>query len=1007
MFRGLFDDVNIWDHQRRAIDFVINAFNEERAKTCLVRMPTGTGKTGVIACLSVLCANDEVNTIILTPWTYLRKQTLNAIRQNFWNAIGYDRPRCIIHELTPATARRIIETKRPKVAICTFSTLTSIRRTDSSLYIDISNYFQLAIVDECHYEPSVEWGKSVKRLRISTLLLTATPYRNDEKLFNIQDTAKCVHHYTHHDAERDGIIRRVAAIDNVIHDGATVTEMANTFAQNWPATRAGLPSRDAKAIICCKSKEDIKTTVDILNSRGIAAIGIHERFPQTGGTNFFKHIPRSSNAEVWVHQHKLTEGIDDHRFCCLALFFKIQNDRKLIQQIGRILRKSSEDRAGSESIILAPPSHDISETLRNYRSFEQSNEVYSNDHYKKYIYKIIRSQPAIEYLDGRFRKRFSPRDLARDHQVCIPPSVTIRRLNEDFDFDEYISDCTDTINLSGACILGERNGPCFHNENTALWVYASIENSKALMSRSLYEVRIQTHCVAAVNGHILISDTTGTIPEHLLEEKTKSISADSMMSLLSGDFTITNVSVASSIIHDNVPKASTHTMHSLDRIPSSLIDKTKICRAARGKSQTETRYVGAQRSRVRKELPESIRCSYSLNDFVLWASLISRQIANAEDGNSALSRYIQPCPRPNSIILHSISIDFSSVHITVNGDIHLSVDSYANIFHSTEGSAFTCAYTFCDQSNEVYTVQLHAQYNAKKDRFIFKARSQAEISFQITGDPHGRQHSLGELLNKHNDLLIICLRDGETVYQGGNFYKIDYAHAETQLLSRIITHETGSITTEKGSEHDLELLRANGSTQFPAGSIFKAIAEEEIPLDFQPDVIICDDIGAESSDFILANTQQRKIAFVHAKSGKGRMISASSFHEVVAQALKNIAYLTGQETPRGARNWTAENRWNNTSIPRLYKHPASLTVAGEEIWNFLNSEIIQHPKAQIFIYLVTTGCCKKAKLANAIQNPRKRTPATAQLMRLLDGLNGYSRLYGASLFIYDCTPPPR
>ena len=68
----------------------------------------------------------------------------------------------------------------------------------------------------------------------------------------------------------------------------------------------------------------------------IKAIGIHEQFEGRKDADLRKDVPdpQKTDADVWVHQNKLTEGLDNHRFCCAALFTRIRNDRKLIQQIG-------------------------------------------------------------------------------------------------------------------------------------------------------------------------------------------------------------------------------------------------------------------------------------------------------------------------------------------------------------------------------------------------------------------------------------------------------------------------------------------------------------------------------------------------------------------------------------------------------------------------------------------------------------------------------------------------
>lgn len=78
--------------------------------------------------------------------------------------------------------------------------------------------------------------------------------------------------------------------------------------------------------------------------------------------------PRTVKFSVWVHQNKLTEGLDDNRFCVLAILNRIRNDRKLIQQIGRILRTSSGNL--EKAIVLHSAGIPVERSWRNYLEFE-------------------------------------------------------------------------------------------------------------------------------------------------------------------------------------------------------------------------------------------------------------------------------------------------------------------------------------------------------------------------------------------------------------------------------------------------------------------------------------------------------------------------------------------------------------------------------------------------------------------------------------------------------------
>jgi hypothetical protein len=68
------------------------------------------------------------------------------------------------------------------------------------------------------------------------------------------------------------------------------------------------------------------------------------------------------------------------------------------------------------------------------------------------------------------------------------------------------------------------------------------------------------------------------------------------------------------------------------------------------------------------------------------------------------------------------------------------------------------------------------------------------------------------------------------------------------------------------------------------------------------DLLICDDMGTETADFIAIDQGSRRVAAIHAKaSPTAKPLSASALHEVSAQAVKNLGYFqpyfVGEQEP--------------------------------------------------------------------------------------------------------------
>lgn len=989
----------LWEHQKDALAFAVKHLNKSESP-CLIRMPTGTGKTGVIACLTRIANNGS--SLVLTPWAHLRNQMLSDLEQAFWKKIGANPEATTVVSMFPSNAKSILEGPKRQVIIATFTTLNRIRHEDEKSYEKIANSISLVVVDEGHYEPAVEWSKSVKGLKTKTVLLTATPYRNDLKLFRITDSQRSTHHFTHRDAVARKIIRQLRCNDLV--STPDIASLSEAFARAWKAAKKAksLPSLNPRAIICCSKDEDIEAAVAQLRNAGLTAIGVHEQFEDSSDQNLLKTVPDSqeTNAEIWVHQHKLTEGLDYHRFCCVALFTRIRNDRKLIQQIGRILRRDANDR-DAPAILLAPQEFAAESEWNAYLEFETDLKLLEPQHFRNVVDNLLKSQPRVEYFDGRFRRRFTPSELSQRPQVIIPPSVLIRTQGRNFSLDKYIEDCTDTLNTADAVILGQNiNGPCQRSETFALWVYASVRNSRLLQSTSLYEVRLETHSVVIGEGFVLIADSSGNFPEEYLEENSGSVPPDKLTRFIDRTFRPTQVSTNSSIPYDTVLRAADLHGHNLLSIATSLTDRVHICRSVRASSKDlGRRYVGIVNGRVRKELSEEDRRNFEPGVFVSWANEVAA-IMNSNAASSVLfQRYMPTVAPPVDVIPRTICLDMTRSDLSLvlpDGKECWLKSSSGQIreFPKEHGNVYTCTFHLEGKGVDDMAVSLKIHYNHQKRRFWFNRESGVSVHVNVEGEPVSNAKSLPEFLNQKQEVILIGLEGGSLVYQGRNFYSIDYSYAEKVLLDFITSPGTNPCNTEKGTEEEIAALKKTKGTFFPNKSLFRAVADRRIGLPIDDALLICDDLGTECADFLAASFNNRQMALIHAKAGQGAGISASAFHDVVAQAMKNLVYLSrNAETPAKVDGWTRKEKWNGTGVPRIVRAPDGVPEKAK-LWRKLKSEIIDSSDPSLFVVLVTTGCCDLEKLQEATANANKRTPETAQLFHLLDGLNGYARQLG-------------
>jgi superfamily II DNA or RNA helicase len=236
-------DKGLWLPQRRAVAFAhayLAAWDAGVAagQAALVKMPTGTGKSAVIATLA--CASPRVKKVlILTPREGLVSQMRFDLSFRFWGkAFGavYDgeqlregvdpseleRVEKAVQygKLAPARAleaaqyRRIVEDddagRERQLLVGTFNALYRVLGLEPPPHRsfhgreapepaaslndlqggparlrELLHQVDLVVVDEGHYEPAFSWSRAVRELGRPTIVFSATPYRNDYKYFKI------------------------------------------------------------------------------------------------------------------------------------------------------------------------------------------------------------------------------------------------------------------------------------------------------------------------------------------------------------------------------------------------------------------------------------------------------------------------------------------------------------------------------------------------------------------------------------------------------------------------------------------------------------------------------------------------------------------------------------------------------------------------------------------------------------------------------------------------------
>ncbi len=1011
-------DAVLWEHQKKAIHFALDRLRGSRPrKAALLRMPTGTGKTGVIAVLSVAVPGTGWS-LVLTPWKNLCDQLVEDLELRFWTTRNWapsTKPK--VERLYPKTLSRVLKkTGTDWILVATFATLVSIFKKKKKQYEELAARLSQVFVDEGHYEPAVEWGQAVKQLHRPTLLLTATPYRNDLKLFRVHKDD--VYNFTHEEAVARHIIREVSFRSLGMPEPADkdLQQWCKRFADYWKSSERQNLHSEARAIVCCAKMATVERVTRILRDLGLDAVGIHEGFAGKRLKWLIAETPDPKKADfkIWVHQNKLTEGLDDNRFCVLAILNRIRNDRKLIQQIGRVLRTSS--RKPEQAVVLCSDGILAERSWKNYLEFEVQPNLVDPERYRKFLNTLLKEQPEMEYFGSRFRRKFDARSSALSSEILLRASCIVRRIGGKFDWNEFTDFTSDFLLLEDCILLGPKSGPVAGPENSRLWVYAIFGNTPLLIEHSQYEVRLGAAAAVHHNDLLFMVDTEGQYPVDYLVQYTSKVAPDQLARVFTKDKTTPKeVSLRNPWPAGPSVKSSTIHADNLAETPAQLSDAVLVCSTVRanvepdGPGPVRRHYAGFQRGRLSEELRSSDRSAFSLQQYIDWTRGLSKRILAANrEPLDFFSRYLSPTlpPTPTAPKYLVLNVFGSELELEdVEGNPIEFADSIVEVVEKQDAKTgesrwdFAVTYRNLEKPDDPPKgVGGSLTYDPAGSRFRIQGAS-LNSDILVLKEDSEEGDGLVTYLNNHDELFTVALEQPEIFYTSQSFYRLDYSHAEARLASMLTpVHALATITSEKGKP-------GKKKTEWDASSIFHMIDSLGnaglIHRNFgTPELVLCDDLGTESADFVCANFTDRKIAFIHAKDGDDHSVSASALHIIVAQAQKNLSLISrGGSVPKHIERWNREAKWAKTSIRRWRLGAKSLPTK-LDLWNKIRSEILDHPDGKKEVWLVLGRTLDKAALLDQLQTPAHRNAITGQVVHLLSLLQANCAQLGVVLRVF-------
>ena len=1020
--------------QREALR-AIASWNSQKSEKMpfLVCMPTGTGKTGVIALCGLNFAQKDV--LIVTPWDNLRTQMVEALETKFWEKSGITKPQGFrakafsgkdlvdeLKKITPDTPRTFWVT--------TFQGLWTTSK-DKDTFSELRSRLDLVVIDEGHYEPAMWWGRATKELKTPTILSTATPYRNDLKYFRIQK--KDVFHYKYKDAVADDVIRRVVP-EPLEETGGSIQEVAAAIADKWRQTKdCSLANPHPKMIVCCSNFQAVKAYTLQLSKLDLPVVGIHIRATKKHLSpkqlelfrNTVPKKPSDETAEIWVHEKMLTEGLDHPPFCALAITYDMRNDRKLIQQIGRIVRRADDDRH-NEAKVYSIGDASVASSWEAFETFEDDFRVVTTEYFRKFVGAYLKKQPKVEYFGKHFRRQLVPSELTPEvarQEILTLPSVIVRRTGNNFKLDTFLDEITDALQLEDYIVLGPtRDTPIVSTKDASpakgtVWLYCRLSNSRTLLAHSAYEVKLSALCVVEVAPFVFVTDTDSFVPANVLEKHTIPLSLSELRQGFASGYLPTQVQLKNSLPHQSVVRGTTRSGKNLAEVPNSLTESKYICSSIRGRNPAKgRRYVGFTTGRLSDDRNGLSRYEMCFTDLISWCEEVAKVLRTSAATHTYFLRFARLVEPPPVIEPHYGFLDFWSGDFTLVDQVGNTREPIDAVFQFIPEDADGDGRT-----PKAYRFHIRGELNGKEEaaelkafwrdgRFHFKAVETnglviREAVTSSSGDAEStRDIEIASFCSRKQGDLFISLASSNVIFNSGSFFEVDPTSNYADISSMFI----GSSELDREGLSEKNPRGKKNMTRWCEESIF-GIASSNSFLEQEfgsiPDLIVCDDGSGEIADFVLVQFKPPKFVLVHCKSKPRKdsdkeLRAVSELQEVISQASKNLVYLSGRsQIPPHIEEWTKTSNVYGFMVPRLQRK-AKTALSGTALWNHIVESVLLSRNTEKQVWIMVGGALTKSWIDSELAKCKQAQSNLACLFHMVDGLSASCTEANAKLKIF-------
>ena len=175
---------NLWESQRDAYAAIKEYFDQGKQVPALAVLPTGTGKTGLLAIIPYGIAERRV--LIIAPGLVIKRGIMASLDSSRLDNFWLQRKVIMVRDKLPTVVEYESDTRQQFLQqahfVVTNIQLTQLANENSLLNRVPPDFFDMIIMDEAHHSPAETWRDVEEYFSAAKKVkLTGTPFRSDNE----------------------------------------------------------------------------------------------------------------------------------------------------------------------------------------------------------------------------------------------------------------------------------------------------------------------------------------------------------------------------------------------------------------------------------------------------------------------------------------------------------------------------------------------------------------------------------------------------------------------------------------------------------------------------------------------------------------------------------------------------------------------------------------------------------------------------------------------------------